>query len=331
MRRSWIVGMVASALVLVSVEPSWGMYHASLGRWLSRDPVGYADGASLYEYAASAAVHHVDPLGTIVKVACCNEYLDRHSVTGYKWRANTYRVAPGKTIGYDKGNVRSEILAMMIKTKYTFNMEDQSLDSFKTHVEARARAVESARSKAYGFPGDSGDGGVPYQKANPKYWKVTKLNKLVVVGEKAFEAVKDVWKSPERYELHCWSGAVFPILHGTAQAVGQEVFDKGARPLRDVLVENWITDRPYDKLDIPGDQIQIDNTGRSAGAYGDAMNVLYLGNGQYAGHLGSRKQEHPWDYWWHYVRLMGGGNEPQVKRLVNYTRAGLDWSRHCRH
>jgi len=39
------------------------VYHPTLGRWLSRDPVGYADGMGLYEYGVSCPSHGIDPLG----------------------------------------------------------------------------------------------------------------------------------------------------------------------------------------------------------------------------------------------------------------------------
>jgi len=39
------------------------MYHATLGRWIQRDPAGYVDGMGLYEYAASNPSVHVDPNG----------------------------------------------------------------------------------------------------------------------------------------------------------------------------------------------------------------------------------------------------------------------------
>ena len=39
------------------------MYHPLLGRWLQRDPLGYVDGMSLYEYGGSRAVTLIDPIG----------------------------------------------------------------------------------------------------------------------------------------------------------------------------------------------------------------------------------------------------------------------------
>ncbi len=38
-------------------------YSATLGRWLTRDPAGYVDGMSLYQYAVGDPVTSVDPLG----------------------------------------------------------------------------------------------------------------------------------------------------------------------------------------------------------------------------------------------------------------------------
>ena len=38
-------------------------YHPLLGRWLQRDPLGYVDGMSLYEYVGSMPANSVDPYG----------------------------------------------------------------------------------------------------------------------------------------------------------------------------------------------------------------------------------------------------------------------------
>ncbi|KPK48588.1 MAG: hypothetical protein AMK72_06560 [Planctomycetes bacterium SM23_25] len=39
------------------------MYHATLGRWLQRDPLGYVDGMGLYEYVGSGPLGTTDPMG----------------------------------------------------------------------------------------------------------------------------------------------------------------------------------------------------------------------------------------------------------------------------
>jgi len=43
------------------------MYHPTLGRWLQRDPLGYVDGMSLYEYVGSNPMAYSDSLGTATK------------------------------------------------------------------------------------------------------------------------------------------------------------------------------------------------------------------------------------------------------------------------
>ena len=40
-------------------------YHPALGRWLSRDRLGYLDGMGLYEYVGSSPVRRVDPYGNV--------------------------------------------------------------------------------------------------------------------------------------------------------------------------------------------------------------------------------------------------------------------------
>ncbi|MBX3322567.1 MAG: RHS repeat-associated core domain-containing protein, partial [Phycisphaeraceae bacterium] len=48
-------------------------YSPRLGRWLERDPAGYVDGGSLYEYVRSSPVRYNDPFG----LECCDSVLDR--------------------------------------------------------------------------------------------------------------------------------------------------------------------------------------------------------------------------------------------------------------
>jgi RHS repeat-associated protein len=41
------------------------VYNAAIGGWLQRDPLGYADGISLYEYCRGMPASAVDPTGTV--------------------------------------------------------------------------------------------------------------------------------------------------------------------------------------------------------------------------------------------------------------------------
>ncbi|MCH8342427.1 MAG: RHS repeat-associated core domain-containing protein [Planctomycetes bacterium] len=55
-----------------AIAGNYRLYHvrnrvlnSDLGRWLTRDPLGYVDGANLYEYVGSNPLGAVDPMGTI--------------------------------------------------------------------------------------------------------------------------------------------------------------------------------------------------------------------------------------------------------------------------
>jgi len=43
------------------------MYDPVLMRWLTRDPIGYVDGANLYEYGQGSPLSGIDPLGLITE------------------------------------------------------------------------------------------------------------------------------------------------------------------------------------------------------------------------------------------------------------------------
>jgi RHS repeat-associated protein len=44
--------------------------HAELGRWTRRDPLGYVDSFSLYQYLASRIIANADPTGLVVAIPC---------------------------------------------------------------------------------------------------------------------------------------------------------------------------------------------------------------------------------------------------------------------
>jgi len=63
-RRSLHVGLLAVCATLVFTASVSAMYHPTLGRFAQRDPKGYVDGMSLYEYVRSSPLTKVDPDGT---------------------------------------------------------------------------------------------------------------------------------------------------------------------------------------------------------------------------------------------------------------------------
>jgi len=54
-------------------------YHPPLGRWVSRDPIGYEGGVNLYEYVGGMPCNSLDPYG--LARFCCT-YLTRSGKTG---------------------------------------------------------------------------------------------------------------------------------------------------------------------------------------------------------------------------------------------------------
>jgi len=62
-RTSWRALLVATGAVLAVVSSARAEYHPTLGRWLQRDPIGYADGMGLYEYVGGRPVVMLDPQG----------------------------------------------------------------------------------------------------------------------------------------------------------------------------------------------------------------------------------------------------------------------------
>jgi len=64
MRNSRLLPVLAAfAAVAVLAADASAMYHPTLGRFLQRDPIGYADGMGLYEYVGEHPVSGTDPIG----------------------------------------------------------------------------------------------------------------------------------------------------------------------------------------------------------------------------------------------------------------------------
>jgi len=62
------------------------MYHPRVGAWLQRDPAGYADGMSLYQYCGSMATGATDPMGL--------GWMQVRYVSGYPGQATTGKDKP---------------------------------------------------------------------------------------------------------------------------------------------------------------------------------------------------------------------------------------------
>jgi hypothetical protein len=66
MKRTHLVSvLVGFAAVAVFAADASAMYHPSLGRFMQRDPVGYAGGMNLYEYVGTTPMSGLDPYGLL--------------------------------------------------------------------------------------------------------------------------------------------------------------------------------------------------------------------------------------------------------------------------
>jgi len=64
MRRPRMLAAILVSLgVLAAASSASAMYHPTLGRWATRDPEGYWDGALLYGYVGGSPCGYVDPQG----------------------------------------------------------------------------------------------------------------------------------------------------------------------------------------------------------------------------------------------------------------------------
>jgi len=64
MRREHVAVVICAFITSLSfADAAQAVYHPTVGRWLTRDPIGYGDGMSLFQYVRSRPMGSVDPFG----------------------------------------------------------------------------------------------------------------------------------------------------------------------------------------------------------------------------------------------------------------------------
>jgi len=63
MKRTMLLALVMTLAVLLMPGFASAYYNPTVGRWITRDPIGYADGTSQYAYCSSRPALEVDPTG----------------------------------------------------------------------------------------------------------------------------------------------------------------------------------------------------------------------------------------------------------------------------
>jgi len=108
-RTSWLFAVSILAFGLAPAD-AHAYYHPTVGRWIQRDPIGYADGRNLYEYARSSPSMHRDPEGT----KCCIEYVEfMHSMVPIVEREDRTRMVGGRPVYQWRITQRVEITAYL--------------------------------------------------------------------------------------------------------------------------------------------------------------------------------------------------------------------------
>lgn len=55
--------MIVALAILFVIAPAHAIYNADLGRWMTRDPLEYADGPNAYQYSRSSPINLLDASG----------------------------------------------------------------------------------------------------------------------------------------------------------------------------------------------------------------------------------------------------------------------------
>jgi hypothetical protein len=70
MSRHWLLFAICSTVIYAACSEALAVYNADLGRWITRDPIGYVDGASLITFVTDSPVVGQDPEGLQCVPAC---------------------------------------------------------------------------------------------------------------------------------------------------------------------------------------------------------------------------------------------------------------------
>jgi hypothetical protein len=135
--------------ILIIAESCSAYYSYSLGRWCSRDPIGYVDGMSLYEYIRSRPIKNHDTYGLSGDCPPPPEWDTSGSNNG--WSALDawlhYRLRMGTNVEFNAKSVFSQWVRDHIRGLDTFLIPE-----LKNRAESKAGEVPSGRS-SIGFFG----------------------------------------------------------------------------------------------------------------------------------------------------------------------------------
>ncbi|HEY8920164.1 MAG TPA: hypothetical protein VIM87_27180 [Chitinophaga sp.] len=209
----------------------------------------------------------------------------------------------------NKSSVHDELVTSLFRSPRIFkllgNTSEEANASLQKHMEARKGIIKFAADKKYHF--GAGD----EFKMNPDYWDVDRVKGSFNVkrGKNKAEAMNDLHMHPDKYHIACEAATALTMVGGGQSPAIND--DGGSR-------RDW----------IPGDWGYIYNRGNmkhGGNSATDGENIIYVGLGQYWGHLGDGLKYQTLPQWIKQVDGFNGGT-PSVQPTRKGPTAGLDVS-----
>jgi len=124
--------VIFMAFALTQMAQAARVYDPEIGRFLSRDPMGYVDGTSLYD-GYFAGKMGMDPSGTKIETSCSIKKWLKDTYPNVKYTETPGIAKTGSTFTYSSTKVQytslfDEILSAMMKEKYVFKIKRTNVD-----------------------------------------------------------------------------------------------------------------------------------------------------------------------------------------------------------
>ena len=234
------------------------------GRWLTRDPIGYADGMNLYEQVGSNPIANCDPSGQILKI-------------GGKTISTSDEVY---TKNVKAGMLNNEIVLRMINATATYEFQNEA--GLNADIAMRKAFIDAMKSvndnTKIDFP--ENDEGI-IEPPDGSMW-----NGASCIGNTTdASAALDALMNGDTI-LDCRLAVALAYEIALRNVLGKDEYNR--RNPYGVDLEAGRDRRPSSDTDkpIPGDWVYFDNRRWYNGRWGpwQGENAVYQGGGKYSGH-----------------------------------------------